>query len=52
MPAVIRQGRVIATCDICGRMAHLSYGADGKAWACFEHKREVEQAASAKESGK
>ncbi len=33
----------MATCEICGKMAHLSYGADGKLWACFEHKREVEQ---------
>jgi len=40
VPAVIRQGRVIASCDICGAMAHLGFA---KLWACFAHKGEVEQ---------
>ena len=39
MPAVVRQGRVIATCDVCGAMAHMGYG---PLWACFAHKVEVE----------
>lgn len=39
MPAVLRQGKVIATCDVCGRMAHWGYGSR---WACAEHRAEVE----------
>lgn len=39
MPAVLRQGKVIATCDVCGRMAHHGYG---PYWACPMHCGEVE----------
>lgn len=39
MPAVIRQGKVIATCDVCQKMAHFGYG---KMWACSTHRAEVE----------
>jgi hypothetical protein len=41
MPAVIRQGRVIATCDVCGAMAHWGFG---PLWACVSHRAEVELA--------
>jgi hypothetical protein len=39
MPVVIRQGRVIATCEICGRMAHWGFG---PMWACSAHFEVVE----------
>lgn len=38
MPAVIRKGKVIATCDICGKMAHHGYG---PLWSCREHMTDV-----------
>ena len=40
MPAVLRQGKVIATCDVCGRMAHWGFG---KFWGCAEHLKQVEE---------
>jgi len=40
MPAVLRQGKVIATCDVCGKMAHNAYG---KFWSCREHLEQVEK---------
>ena len=39
MPAVIRQGRVMCTCDVCGRMAHYGFA---QLWACPKHRAEVE----------
>ncbi len=39
MPAVIRQGKVIATCDVCGKMAHESFG---PYWSCPAHLDQVD----------
>ena len=39
MPAVLRHGKVIATYDVCGRMAHHGFA---KLWACGEHLKQVE----------
>ena len=39
MPAVIRRGKLIATCDVCGRVAHHGFG---PFWACIAHFKEVE----------
>ncbi len=39
MPAVLRQGKVIATCDVCQKMAHHGFA---KMWACAEHLKQVE----------
>lgn len=39
MPAVVRGPHLMATCEVCGKAAHLGYG---KLWACFEHAMEVE----------
>lgn len=40
MAAVMRQGRLICTCDECGKMAHWGFG---KLWACAEHRAQVEE---------
>lgn len=39
MPAKSVGGRIVATCDRCGQMAHWGFG---RMWACAAHLGEVE----------
>jgi len=39
MPAKQSAGRLIATCDKCGAMAHWGFG---RMWACAAHRDEIE----------
>ena len=41
MPAKQSAGRLIATCDKCGAVAHWGFG---RMWACAAHRTEIEAA--------